>query len=619
MLSRKTPRALLAGCVIVILCASAAPAQVSPDFQQNLNRVDQLLLLNKFDEAVTLAEQLQKRYGDSSELLSRLKQAYLGAKRYADLITLLDREVARNPQDQETLAQLASIYLKAGEKPKAEQTVKKLIALAPAEASVYSRAAGVYTENGYAREAIDWYGAGRKALGNPRAFSWEVASLFEALRDYPAALREYFTQIDLEPTDAGLEARVTQLVNQVEADSSIERTLAEFTRWPGRPARGGEVPQPAGRVLAYRLYGDMLYNRGEIRLAVEEYRSADQYGGTRGTNLLRLILKLLADGYYAVADSACQALIAQIPNDPLVMQALLLQAQARTGEKRYASAGDIYRQVVETTPLPREKAEALLAIALLHLEALNQPAVAQAEFQSLVTNYPDLSLAQEARLRLGDCLLAQDKLDEALRYFQDFSRETNSAILGERLALRLAELFFYRGQVDSAADAYRLIVERYPRSTAVNDALNRLALLAFSGLAASPELSLFSRAEKLRTQRQFEKAIALYEKLADAGWQIDQVLWAQALALRAAGEYPKALVALAKLKTERLTSRWAACALKLSGEIRLEDLGDPAGARAAFEEILKNYPDAIFTEEVRTRLKRLPPGSGGAESLRGGS
>ena len=86
---------------------------------------------------------------------------------------------------------------------------------------------------------------------------------------------------------------------------------------------------------------------------------------------------------------------------------------------------------------------------------------------------------------------------------------------------------------------------------------------------------------------------------------LEQARYELARLHRAAGRPAEALAQCAAIVRDHPDGRYPAEALALEGEIRL-DRGDPSAARAAWERLLVQYPEYLFADDVRDRLRSLP-------------
>ena len=110
----------------------------------------------------------------------------------------------------------------------------------------------------------------------------------------------------------------------------------------------------------------------------------------------------LEDMNYTVARMAFESFIAEHPGSELAPAAHLHLGELLSGEQRFQDAVDIYLRVPEAYPEADEAPQALFRAGVLYLEKLDDAGQARTLLQQVVDTYPDHSVAEQARARLGE-------------------------------------------------------------------------------------------------------------------------------------------------------------------------------------------------------------------------
>ena len=101
--------------------------------------------------------------------------------------------LALNPGDKEILARLGDIYSDRELFAQAAPYWERIPKVAPGESAGYLEAATIYWDYFDFENALRLMGEGRKKLGQPTLYGYEVGAIYETQRDYPKAAHEYAT------------------------------------------------------------------------------------------------------------------------------------------------------------------------------------------------------------------------------------------------------------------------------------------------------------------------------------------------------------------------------------------------------------------------------------------
>lgn len=189
----------------------------------------------------------------------------------------------------------------------------------------------------------------------------------------------------------------------------------------------------------------------------------------------------MADGRYAMAASAFEALAARNPDDPFADDALIEAAdlyEHRLGDP--LRARQLYRRVVDAYPDSRVSRRARRRLEVLG-RALGEGAEhagALARYRSILTEYgevgpiasirtmeallvehPEFPLAAEARLWIGTTYQQEARLDEALGWFRAVQERHPGTEIAWRAGRAEGDVLLARGDFDAAEAVYRSLAE----------------------------------------------------------------------------------------------------------------------------------------------------------------
>lgn len=580
--------------------------QDAEKYLQGLEIAAQLISEGKGTEAVKLLEELRNIYGEDPSLKELLKKAYLSTKSYDQVEKMIRKDLAKNPRDWRLYCDLADVQFKSQSEEDARKNLRRAIDLAPTEKMPYLQVALVYLRNGLTSDAIDTYKLARVSLNNPRIFSLDLASIYESLTDYKQAVDEYFLYLGDDSTKFDLiEDRVNRLIQTEENLDGIQLALEERIK-----------NNPQDR-YSHKLYGDLLFRRGDLESAFDTYKSVDSLFGGEGKFILSFASKCQTNTFFDQAIKACQFLLSKSPSRELEIQTRLCIAGSYEGLEKYEDAISTYQQIIEEYPkessfgFTSEVAQSFYQIGEIKLFHLKEPDEAFSSYQQVILNYPKSNRFADALIRLGDCLTIKGNLDSAALLFENALRNPKTESKEEEIKFKLTEIEFHQGNFEEALEGYERQVSDFPKGFYVNNSLERIVIISENQSLDRYLLSVFAQAVLEELQGRFDSALLKLEKIiaAKSATLSDKAQFEKAKIYRKKKKFSSALDSFRELIEKYPHSFYCAKAEKVIGDIYWYDLEDKPKAIQAYQRVLKDYPRSLFVDEVRERLKELKEGS----------
>lgn len=612
-------RTLLALVLILTSTSGSLQAQVlikpsgktsRPSGAQKANLFRQALRLEaagQLERATALYKQLFEQDPRNASYLQGVMRCLKRMKAHGELEDFLQDALMKRPGDPLILAELASVRYRAGAKDEALQMWRGVLKDSKPDERIYRAVAGAMLENGLRDEAMKVYKEGRQKLGSPALFTFELANLYLSRRDYRGATREYLRYLRERPQQ---EMFISGNVNSFCKETDALKVVIDEVR---------KAVAKHPDLVAYRLLLADLYLRGRMYPeALEEYVRAERKLTDRQRRqyrfpLFRFAQTALRQGALDYARQAFHLVIKMQPGSREAMRAQLGLAQALAEEGKMAEAVAAYRNFAVRYPKASEAREALYRAARLFWDRLQQPDSAAALAEVLTLRYPNSRYALQAGLLLANCALARGDYNGARRRLEDVVHRARKRWpdLAEEARFRLAELFFYQAQWDSALTHLKQVATP-PRlakgaGAFANDAI-RLMLLIQGGRNVDPGvLSALAKARLDIAIWKPEQAEALLrQKLKERPDSplADRVWYALAGVLDTLGRKREALQVYQQL-AEKFPESLLADAAQLRAAEIAEQLGDVEAARRAYELLLTNYPKSVYLEKARKRLRAL--------------
>ena len=274
-------------------------------------------------EALKVIMQLKDAYGDNTELNDLLKEAYLAGKEYGKVEELVKKDIERDPKNWQAYCELANVCIKTQREEEAKGYLAQAVDIAPDKVRAYQEVATVYLRNGLTPDAIDTYKKARMKLDKPDIFAMDLASLYEALKDYKSAVDEYFLYLGNDSTKFDVvENRINNLIQSQENLDQIQAALSERIK-----------KKPQDRYYQ-KLYGELLFREKDLSGAFETYKKVDNLFNAKGKLILTFAQMCYNQRSFEFAIQAGQYLLSTNPEKDLTLSAKLLIARSDEGMEK---------------------------------------------------------------------------------------------------------------------------------------------------------------------------------------------------------------------------------------------------------------------------------------------
>jgi len=578
--------------------AGLASGQADQAFIQQFNAGSQLFFRGDYAGAAEILTPLYQQQPQNVKIFDLLKQCYQKLKAYPLLEQLLQKRVEDFPEDYLSWADLGEAELAQNKPEEAEKNFQRALSLAKNQTIIYVRIASAYLAQQKLDEAAGVYLKARRSSKAPYLFARELAQIYEAQNQYEKALAEYFNYYEEDNNRAGeVELIVKSLLEKEEKIPAVEKFLKR---------RIEEQPKD---YLAYRLLGDLYLQREEYAEALKIFQNLDKLLQAEGELLLSFAQECMDKGNLDIAEEAIHSALQRYPRSKNRISARYALAEVYQGEQKYDAALEILREALSDSTAERDKVRALLLAGEISFQ--------NRDFSLAVHFYHQLSqrqtvpqLSGQAFLGMGKAYLAGGKPDSALTCYRQVTKFWLTPPEDEEISFGLGELFFFTGQFDSADFYYRQITNQSLRSPLANDALERMRILAENRKLNPSGLSLLSQSEWLIYQGQFEPALNQLEELKKTEGSLAELAYLEEAGLyQQRKEWQTSLSSLKELMEKYPQSYYSPLAAKLSADLYSQELNQPTLALELYQKILRDYPQALFLDEVREKIKKLssPP------------
>jgi outer membrane protein assembly factor BamD (BamD/ComL family) len=576
------------------------------------------------ERAIPLLEDLLAANPGSYPAYARLREAYVAARRFDEMVILAEQRIAAAGPSPTLLAERGAALFQAGRPDDAASAWNEAVGLEPDGEMTYRLVADAQGALGLYAEAAATLLLGRERLSDPTRFRAEMAHLHGLAGDAEKAGDEWFSLLEESPSAERLvRTRLTRLLageatGPLEGGSRLSLSPAH-----GLAAAAARAVRRAPLNRAVREADAWLaMQRGDWAAALDATIAIDRLEMEEGQRLVTFGETAASAGAMSEAERAFALAAERHPGSAAAPLARLgmaeVEALRSTEERerpgapapRARAAMDGLVAFAESQPGHPRGAGALRTAARLARDVLGDPVESERLLRAAAAR-PALTAGEAAaiRLDLARLALSAGSLAEARALFTAVEETERIGDAAEAARLELAYLDFYAGDTAGAL-ARAEAMDANTGADVANDALLLRLLLTENVDADSStvQLAAYARAAlKLRQGRPADALIAVDSLLAAAARHpvADDADFLRALALRAAGRTAEALDALAEFPERHQESYLAERARFLAAEVHERDARDPAAARAAYEDFLTRHPRSLLAPEARTRLRRL--------------
>ncbi|MCX2744805.1 tetratricopeptide repeat protein [Mangrovivirga sp. M17] len=242
------------------------------------------------------------------------------------------------------------------------------------------------------------------------------------------------------------------------------------------------------------------------------------------------------------------------------------------------------------------------------------------ETLKFVINYPGVKkeLRDEAKLDLGDIYLLKKEPWEATLLYGQVDKANKESDIGYRAKLRNAKLWYYSGDFNLAKSQLDVLKEATSRIIS-NDAME-LSLLIQDNLAydtSSVALQRFAKADLYIFRGQLDSAENIYTEIIKEYPEdpiIDEAHYQLGRIYKITNRYEKAIEEFNLVIENYAYDIKGDNALYEKGILLEERIGNAEEAITIYLEFLKKYPASVYSTDVRRRLRILREGDQKSDS-----
>lgn len=582
---------------------------------QETDKLMKLRLAQGFEEAgeweraVALYEDLSTLEPTNFLFLDGLQRSYTQIKEYGKAINVIRRWLIIQPRDISKMTTLGGLYYDSGNEAAADSVWKSVIAIDPRNVQMYRVVANEMLQHRMYDQCIRVYLDGRSMSKSDAAFADELGNLYTALQQYTSATKEYLRLIKATPDQLPfIQSRLSAFTSKPEGLSAASETVRD------------ELKNLPDNIALHRLYAWLLSEERRYDTALEQYRIIDRLSNAKGNELYNFAQRLHQERAYKTAAEAFKEVIDEHKSPQLLPYARFGYARALEepigltdtaasssgSQLTYSNSIPLYESIAAEYANSELAAQSLYRIGVIKFEKLFDLDGALNAFNRLKDVPSTINISHDAVLKSGDIQIARNNLTEARKEYERLSK-ISLVVYQDQAAFKLAELDYFEAKFDTALS----MLKRFNTNLTTdltNDALQLQYFIQENNTSAPQALTEFAKADLMMRQRKYSESLMQFQDIVkhySTALLVDD-------AMMKVGE----LHLLLNRPNEAITAfRFIADSIQLSilkdrAQLRIAEiyqtvLNDKAQAIEAYEKLLAQFPNSLYAEESRKRIRLL--------------
>ena len=527
---------------------------------------------------------------------------------FKDAQALVKKELKKTSSLLSLYVDLGFVYAQQGDQANANKQYELAIKSLTADQSQIALLANAFIDRNLPDFAIQTYEKGRKVMEDERLFYFELAQVYEKKGDNVSAISSYLEWLQFSPDQ----------LQVVENDLQDKLDNKEFFT---------ELQTQCYRMIQHNadnpVYSDLLVwifvQKKDFDDAMVQVKAVDKRNHGSGDKVIELCGSAFQEGFYDAAIDGYQYIISQGQQNPYYMLAqtnLLTTLKTKITlsgtytpndlqelEKRYTDYFTRFGKTEETINAIRDYAN--LEAFYIHNTALAIQTMKDALAMGNIKQFDE----GQCKLDLGDYLLLDGQLWNAVVIYGQVDKAFKDNPLGEEARFKNAKLSYYngdfqwsQGQLDAIKGSTSQLIS--------NDAIS-LSVFMTDNIGTDSNttpVKMYARAELLTYQNKFDDAIIVLDsipKLYPDHVINSDVIYQKAHIAIKQKNYPLAADYLKQIEDKYNFDLLADDALFELADLYQHQLNDPQKAMDLYKDLMIKYKGSVYVIEARKRYREL--------------
>ena len=506
---------------------------------------------------------------------------------------------------------LGYVYFREGNIAKSKKIYDDALKRLPADATQLNELANAFYSKGEMEYVVSTYKKGRELLPEMNTIGFELASAYERMGNFDAAIGEYLNFLTL---DMNYEATVKDHLQSLLAQDDDNSKHTAF-----RSILLERIQKQPDQAYYSELLWWYSIQEKDFELALVQAKALDRRLREDGSRIMDLASLAVSNGNYEVAEQAYKYVVSKGSSHAWYEAARREQLHTRylrLNEKpgsRAADYGELQKAMLAELRRWDNNPDALrLVLDLAHLDAFYLGnADAALDLLDLVMAWNGLNAKERAsvKMELADIHLFRGDLWTATVLYQQIYGDFKNDAIGQEAKFRNARLSYYMGEFDWAK-AQLDILKAATSKFIANDAMQLSMLISnkYDTDSNTVALGIYSRAELADFRNREDLALQTLDSIPMRFAQhpiLDNVVYRKGEIYEKTGQYAMADSMYAIVSRNRAVDIITDEAIMNRALIHETQLADKQGAMALYQELLNTYPGSLFVPEARKRYRTL--------------
>jgi TolA-binding protein len=535
----------------------------------------------------------------NKEYFDALKRTYMALNQYSDFLKIVE-ERFNTIKSPDMYALLGELLWRTGQIDRANDVWSQAID-DQKNPQIYQVIAESQVGLFLFEKAIATLLSAREETGNNALFADELSQLYIATGDYTYGTKEVMVLFEKTANQAVAQGRLSALMT---SDNAVEHIQAILKQ------------KSSGTNIAYKqLYVWFLRQSSQLEEALQLTIEIDKYSNNPGKDIYDFARNSLYDGHYDIALKAFEAVIDMGKNSRYQRNAeyeyvrtleAKLRDQKDTPRDQVKEIIDRYEEIVANQKNDRNARDGKYRIAWLYYEFLEDNDKASEYLEELVSEKISDNINADALIMLGDISFQEGDEEKAKMRYEIMIRHFCNTAPDQcyKAKLRLAELMYFSGNIDSARAMYADLSNNFDKDY-MNDAIEKIVIID-QNKTNEFAMQLYAEAEKYERQKNNYLATEKYFHIIKEAEYSDLAERSYINIINIYLDDNKQQDAknlLEEFIEKYGTSIFGDYALLVLGDINMS-LGNKEVAQDYYKDILVKYPRSIYIQEVRKKIRQ---------------
>ena len=523
----------------------------------------------------------------------------------------LIKEIKKRPTRLALRVTLGDVYWQSKDKESANETWNEIIEMLHTNTNEIIPVAFLFAKIDQPRQAIKAYEVGKKYIPGFYSYYPQMADLYGVIGDYENMIDLYLELISFNP---GYLQTVQNLFNR-NFDFTEPNSNTQLLKQ--------KLLQKSNQNPDNQMYAEMLIwlnlQQSNFSSAFVQVKSLDKRFKENGSRLINFARLANKNEEHAVAQVAYETVINKGSDLPyyetaeveiLSTKKLILDSDLTSENADYESLVADYLSTIERLGIADYTAPTVREMALIYAQKLQTPQKSISWLEKVIDS-PGVAKKEIAltKIDLGDYLLMENKIWEAVLYYMQAEKAFKYDELGDRAKLKAAKVYYYNGDFTWAASKLNILKGSTSKLIS-NDALYLSNLITDNTTIDTNlyPMQIYAKADLLFVQQNFDKALLTLDTLQQYypdHMLADEVLMQKYKILYAQKNYEAASKELQAIIDGFSYDILGDDALFLLGKLNETHLDNKEKALEMYLILMTDYQDSVFVTEARKRYRKL--------------